>query len=295
VRKFAREIGITLSEVKGSGEAGRISIEDVKAFSRALNAGGRAAPAAVGGGFAPKALPDFTKFGEVTVEKMNTIRRMTVQHMAYCWSTIPHVTQHDEADVGPLEKLRAKYNKLAEPKGVKLTVTALLLKILADVMKAYPKFNASIDVTKDEIIFMKFVNVGVAVDTPKGLVVPVLRNVDQKSLLQIGGDLKTYADKVKSGKIAPDDLAGGGLTLTNIGGLGGKHFTPIVNAPEVAILGVGRADYKPVWDSDAGAFVPKLMMPLSLSYDHRLIDGADGTRFLRALVEAIEMPMLPLE
>jgi pyruvate dehydrogenase E2 component (dihydrolipoamide acetyltransferase) len=294
VRKFAREIGVELREVPGSGAAGRISIDDVKAWSRRLNQGGRsAAPAA--GAVAAKPLPDFRKFGEITVEKMSTIRRMTVQHMATCWSTIPHVTQFDEADVGPLEKLRARFNKVAEPKGVKLTVTALLLKILAQVMKAHSKFNASLDVAREEIILKGFVNIGVAVDTPKGLVVPVLRNVDQKSLLQIGTELKTYADKVKAGKIAPDDLAGGGMTLTNLGGLGGKHFTPIVNAPEVAILGLGRAEFKPVWDTEAGAFVPRAMMPISLSYDHRLIDGADGTRFLRALVDAVEMPMLSLE
>jgi len=290
VRKFAREIGVDIHQVPGNGPRGRIMLEDVKAWSKQLHRQKAQAPAAA----APKAkqvpLPDFSKFGEIEKEKMNAIRRMTVEHMDTCWSTIPHVTQFDEVDVTDLEALRKSFQPKAEKAGTKLTMTAMLIKILGSALKAFPNFNASIDVENEQVIYKKYVNVGCAVDTPKGLVVPVIRGVDGKNMIEISKDLGDLAGNMRDGKINPQVLQGGCITLSNLGGLSGKHFTPIVNGPEVAILGVGRASMKPVWED--GEFVPRLMMPLSLSYDHRLIDGADGTRFMRWIVEAIEQPLL---
>jgi pyruvate dehydrogenase E2 component (dihydrolipoamide acetyltransferase) len=292
IRKFAREIGINVREVPGTGKNGRISIDDVKVWSRQLNEGGAAAPGRNVGapGIKFPTLPDFSTFGEIEKEEMTTIRQMTVNHMAACWTMIPHVTQHDHADITDLEALRKSFQKKAEAAGTKLTITAMLMKVLASALKVFPKFNASIDPETNSIIFKKYFNVGCAVDTPKGLLVPVLRDLDQKNMIEIAAELSAVADKMKSGKISPKELQGGCITLTNIGGLSGKLFTPIVNSPEVAILGVGRGSMQPVWNGEE--FVPRLMMPLSLSYDHRLIDGADGTRFLRWIVEAIEQPLL---
>ncbi len=291
VRKFAREIGVEIGQVPGTGPKGRISMEDVKAFSKRLHQERAASPATVAVAAAKKVpLPDFSAFGEVNREKMSTIRKMTVEHMDNCWSTIPHVTQFDEADVTDLEALRKTFQSKAEKAGAKLTMTAMLIKILGSALKAFPNFNASIDAENGEIVFKRYYNVGCAVDTPKGLVVPVIRGVDGKNMIEISKDLGELAGKMRDGKISPALLQGGCITLSNLGGLGGKHFTPIVNGPEVAILGVGRASMKPVWVD--GAFVPRMLMPLSLSYDHRLIDGADGTRFLRWIVEAIEQPLL---
>lgn len=293
VRKFAREIGVNIHDVPGSGPRGRISMEDVKAWSKQLHRERAAAPSAGGAPAAARKqvpLPDFSKFGEIEREKMSTIRKMTVEHMDNCWSTIPHVTQFDEADVTDLEALRKSFQPKAEKAGTKLTMTAMLIKILGSALKAFPNFNASIDTEKGEIVFKKYFNVGCAVDTPKGLVVPVIRNVNSLNMIEISKELGELAGKMRDGKISPDLLQGGCITLSNLGGLGGKHFTPIVNGPEVAILGVGRASMQPVWVKDK--FEPRMLMPLSLSYDHRLIDGADGTRFLRWIVDAIEQPLL---
>jgi len=291
VRKFAREIGVDINEVPGSGPKGRISLADVKAWSKQLHQQKAAAPAA--GPSAPLKkvpLPDFSAFGKIEREKMSTIRKMTVEHMDNCWSTIPHVTQFDDADVTDLEALRKSFQPKAEKAGAKLTMTAMLIKILGSALKAFPNFNASIDLDAQEIVFKKYINVGCAVDTPKGLVVPVLRDVNTKNMIEISKELGDIAGQMRDGKISPALLQGGCITLSNLGGLGGKHFTPIVNGPEVAILGVGRASMKPVWID--GKFEPRMLMPLSLSYDHRLIDGADGTRFLRWIVDAIEQPLL---
>lgn len=290
VRKFAREIGVDINQVPGNGPRGRIQMEDVKAWSKQLHRQGPAPAAAAAAPAKKVPLPDFSKFGGIETEKMSAIRRMTVAHMDNCWSTIPHVTQFDEADVTDLEALRKSFQPKAEKAGTKLTMTAMLIKILGSALKAFPNFNASIDPEKEEIIFKKYVNVGCAVETPKGLVVPVIRGVDGKNMIEISKDLGDLAGQMREGKINPSVLQGGCITLSNLGGLSGKHFTPIVNGPEVAILGVGRAAMKPVWEN--GEFVPRLMMPLSLSYDHRLIDGADGTRFMRWIVEAIEQPLL---
>lgn len=291
VRKFAREIGVEIIQVPGSGPRGRISMDDVKAWSKQRHQQAAEAPAAAGPATLPSVeLPDFTTFGEVDVQDMPTIRKMTVEHMRNCWSSIPHVTQCDDADVTDLEALRKTFQPKAEAAGAKLTMTAMLIKILGSALKAFPNFNASIDTENEQIIYKKYVNVGCAVDTPKGLVVPVLRDIPAKNMIEISSELGEIAGKMRDGKITPALLQGGCITISNLGGLSGKHFTPIVNGPEVAILGVGRATMKPVWQD--GQFVPRMMMPLSLSYDHRLIDGADGTRFLRWIVDAIEQPLL---
>jgi len=290
VRKFAREIGVDINEVPGNGPRGRIQMEDVKVWSKKLHQQGGGSTVVSAAPAKKVPLPDFSKFGEIEKEKMNAIRRMTVEHMDNCWSTIPHVTQFDDADVTDLESLRKSFQPKAEKAGTKLTMTAILIKIMGSALKAFPNFNASIDLENQEIIFKKYVNIGCAVDTPKGLVVPVIRGVDGLNMIEISKELGEVAGSMRDGKINPAMLQGGCMTLSNLGGLSGKHFTPIVNGPEVAILGVGRASMKPVWQGDG--FEPRLMMPLSLSYDHRLIDGADGTRFLRWIVDAIEQPLL---
>jgi pyruvate dehydrogenase E2 component (dihydrolipoamide acetyltransferase) len=289
VRKFAREIGIAIREVPGTGPKGRTSIDDVKAYAKQLNEG-RAAPTAAGTtGVAPP-LPDFSQWGEIKREPMNNVRKMTVQHMSLCWSTIPHVTQHGDADITDLEVLRKRFADRVEEAGGKLTPTAILLKVVASALKAFPTFNASVDTTNNEIVLKKYVNIGVAVDTPKGLVVPVIRDADRKNIIELSVELTQLAQRVRDGKLAPDDMQGGTFTVSNIGGIGGTYFTPIVNYPEVAILGIGRALKQPVYIDDQP--VPRLLMPLSLSYDHRLIDGADGARFLRWICEAVQEPLL---
>ncbi len=290
VRKFAREVGINIAAVPGSGPNGRISIEDVKAHAKALltQAG---APALAGGGTVRiPPLPDFSKWGAVDRQKMNNVRKMTAQHMALCWSTIPHVTQQDKADITDLERLRKRYAKKAEQAGGKLTLTAMLLKMIASALKVYPQFNASVDLANEELVLKKYVHIGVAVDTPKGLVVPVVQNVDQKNIIELSIELTEIANKARDGKISPKDMEGGTFTLSNLGGIGGSYFTPIINHPEVAILGIGRGSYEPIMIDDE--FEPRLMLPMSLSYDHRVIDGADGARFLRWIAEAIQEPLL---
>ncbi|MBM4156035.1 MAG: dihydrolipoyllysine-residue acetyltransferase [Lentisphaerae bacterium] len=289
VRQLAREIGVAIEEVKGSGAAGRITIDDVKRHSRQVNTGRKihthcaleAAP-----------LPDFSKWGAVDRETMSKIRVATAEHMARAWATIPHVTQHDKADITQIESLRKRFAPRAEAAGGKLTVTAILLKVVAAALKVFPKFNASVDMAGRTVVYKKFYNVGVAVDTERGLLVPVLRGVDRKNIVQLAVELGEISKKTREGKIAPDDLQGGTFTITNLGAIGGSFFTPIINAPEVAILGVGRAAMESVCNRKDATCAPRLMMPLSLSYDHRLIDGADGARFLRWIVEAIEEPML---
>ena len=287
VRRLAREIGIDIAEVAGSGPAGRISPEDVKAHSRALHSRPQA-PALAAATAEP--LPDFTKWGEIEREAMGNVRRITAQHMARAWSQIPHVTQFDKADISDLERWRKQFGKVAEAAGGKLTPTAIVLKVAAAALKRFPQFNASIDIAHEEVIYKKYIHIGVAVDTKRGLLVPVVRDVDQKNLVELAVELGEIAEKARTGKLGLADMQGGTFTISNLGGIGGTAFTPIVNAPEVAILGVARGSQEPVWVE--GAFVLRLMMPLSLSYDHRLIDGADGARFLRWLCDALANPFL---
>lgn len=287
VRRFAREIGIDINTVPGSGPGGRISIEDVKAFAKQLNQQ-KAAPAAAFTGIVAESLPDFTKWGEVERQPMSKIRQATARHLSFAWATIPHVTQFDKADITELEKLRKQYGKKVEAAGGKLTITAILLKIISAALKVFPQFNASIDMAKSEIIYKKYYHLGVAVDTEHGLLVPVIRNVDRKNIIALSVELTQAAEKARNRKLSLDDMQGGNFSISNLGGIGGTGFTPVVNAPEVAILGISRGQMEPVYLN--GNFEPRLMLPLSLSYDHRLIDGADAARFLRWVAEAIEQP-----
>jgi pyruvate dehydrogenase E2 component (dihydrolipoamide acetyltransferase) len=283
---MARELGVDINEVPGSGPGGRISIDDVKAHAKRLVAGaGRGAPSTT-------PLPDFSRWGEIERQPMRAVRRKTAEHLAGAWREIPHVTQFDLADITALEELRKKYAAQAEAAGGNLTVTAIAVKVVAAALRVFPQFNASIDMAADEIILKKYVNVGVAVDTDRGLLVPVIRNADRKNIIQIAAELAQLSEKARSRKIAVEEMQGGTFSISNLGGIGGTYFTPIVNAPEVAILGISRARTEPVFQKNAATFAPRLMLPLSLSYDHRAIDGADGIRFLRWLAQALEEPFL---
>ena len=283
-RRYARELGVDITDVDGSGPGGRVSMDDVKGHARSIITSGG------GGRVASQPLPDFSQWGEVDVQPMRNIRRITAERMASTWATVPHVTQCDKADITDLEKLRQKYAKKVEAAGGKLTITAIALKVIAAALKTFPQFNSSIDVRNDAIVMKKYVHVGVAVDTDRGLLVPVIRDVDRKNIVQLSVELAEFAAKTKSGKLAPAEMQGGSFTISNLGGIGGTYFTPIINAPEVAILGMSRSVTEPVWTGES--FEPRLMMPLSLPYDHRVIDGADGIRFLRWVCEAFEQPFL---
>jgi pyruvate dehydrogenase E2 component (dihydrolipoamide acetyltransferase) len=285
-RRTARELGVDITQVEGTGPGGRISVDDVKGHARAALTGGGGTVARVASG----PLPDFSQWGEVEVQPMRNIRRVTAERLSAAWATIPLVTQCDKSDITELEKLRQKYAKTAEKAGGKLTITAIALKVIAGALKTFPQFNSSVDMAGQSIVLKKYVHIGVAVDTDRGLIVPVIRDVDKKGIVQLSVELAQFAEKTKAGKLAPAEMQGGSFTISNLGGIGGTYFTPLVNAPEVAILGMSRAVTEPVWNGTA--FEPRLMMPLSLSYDHRVIDGADGARFLRWVCEAFEQPFV---
>ena len=291
VRRLARELGIDIAQVAGSGPNGRISQDDIKTFTKKVMAslgGGAQGTAAARPAGALRPLPDFQKWGEVERKPMSGIRRKTAEHLSSAWNTIPHVTQFDKADITELEEVRKKYAKEVEKAGGKLTVTAILAKIVATALKKFPQFNASVDAAGEAIVYKKYVHVGIAVDTENGLLVPIVRNADQKNVVEIAVEIQQLAEKARQRKLSLDDMSGGSMSISNLGGIGGTAFTPIVNWPEVAILGVSRGAIEPVWQD--GEFVPRQMLPLSLSYDHRLIDGADAIRFLRWVVDAIESP-----
>ena len=288
VRRLARELGVDIAQVEGSGNRGRISFADVKNFLQRNTNGG--ATSSTGYAIPQIQLPDFSKYGEVERQTMSGIRRATADHMARCWATVPHVTQFDRVDITDLEKLRKQFGAKAEKAGGKLTVTAIALKVVASALKTFPQFNASIDMASNEIVLKKYINIGVAVDTDRGLLVPVIRDVDKKNILQLTAELTTLGEKARTKKTTLEEMQGGCFTITNLGGIGGTNFTPIVNTPEVAILGISRGTTEPVWNGTS--FEPRLMMPLSLSYDHRAIDGADGARFLRWICQALEQPFL---
>ena len=289
VRRFAREIGLDIGQVPGTGPAGRISVEDVKSHARQLSAGRGAAA-----GPRPSApsvpLPDFAKWGPVETESMSNLRRAAAEHLSAAWTNIPHVTYGDKADVTDMEALRKQFGPAAEAAGGKLTMTAIALKIVAAALKRFPLFNASVDMSRHEIIYKKYYHVGVAVDTDRGLVVPVIRDVDRKNMVELSAELSEVAAKARDRKLSPDDMQGSTFTISNLGGFGGTFFAPIVNAPDVAILGLARSRMEQVYVD--GAFQPRLMLPLMISYDHRLIDGADGARFMQWLVQAFEEPFL---
>jgi pyruvate dehydrogenase E2 component (dihydrolipoamide acetyltransferase) len=287
VRRIARELGVDIRKVSGTGSAGRISMDDVKAYVKRLNEE-RDSQSKGGFGVKQESLPDFSRFGSIERKPMNKIRTITAEHLSYAWNSVPHVTQFDKADISILEKFRKSYGPKVEKAGGKLTVTSVLIKIVSLGLEKFPQFNSSIDMQKKEVIYKNYFNVGVAVDTERGLIVPVLKDVDKKDLTQISVEMNQLAEKARNKKIDLDDLSGGCFTITNLGGIGGTSFTPIVNTPEVAILGVSRGAYEQVYNE--GAFIPKLMLPLSLSYDHRIIDGADAARFLRWVCEVLEQP-----
>lgn len=288
VRRLAREIGVDVNQVKGSGPGGRILLDDVKAYSKLLHQQ-RNEVQHIRAEQHQQPLPDFTRFGEVERQAMSNIRFKTAEHLSHAWHTIPHVTQFDKADITALEEFRKSYAKTAEKEGVKLTVTAILVKIIASALKKFPQFNSSVDMMTKEIIYKHYFNIGIAVDTDFGLIVPVIKNADQLNVIEISKEMNALAEKARNKKTSIADMQGGCFTITNLGGIGGTAFTPIVNAPEVAILGVSRGSIEPVYIN--GKFEPRMMLPLSLSYDHRVIDGADGIRFLRWIIDAIENPM----
>jgi pyruvate dehydrogenase E2 component (dihydrolipoamide acetyltransferase) len=291
VRRLARELGVDIHEVKGAGPGGRISEDDVKTYSKSLlSSVAAAAQSAQAGPFAQPPLPDFGKWGKVERVSMRGVRRKTAQHLWEAWTTIPHVTQQDKADITELEQLRARFAPKAEEAGGKMTVTAIALKVCASALKVFPQFNASIDLAKEEIVYKQYINIGIAVDTDRGLLVPVIREVDKKNIVELAAELTQLSKKARDKKLTPAEMEGGTFTITNLGGIGGTGFSPIVNYPEVAILGLSRSSMEPIWLN--GKFEPRQVLPLSLSYDHRLIDGADAARFLRWIAEAFEQPFL---
>lgn len=291
-RKLARELGIDLSVVSGSGRGGRVKVEDVKAHVKALNLGSKesgqagAAPAAS----APKAdwpsLPDPAKFGPVKREKLSNLRNIISERMSMCWNRIPHVFQFNELDLTELGQFQKRYKEDFKARGSSCSPTNFIIKAMAICLKEFPQFNACLDEETGEIVYKEYVNIGVAVDTPTGLIVPVLKDVDQMTIFQIGKDLKELAKRTRDRKVTQEDLSGGCMTLSNLGGIGGTHFTPIVNWPEVAILGVGKSEVKPRYID--GEVQPRTMAQFTLSYDHRVIDGADGARFMVRLTEILE-------
>ncbi len=278
VRRIARELDVDLSKVKGTGEKGRVTKEDVKTFL-ARDGGG-------GGSGIPEIPPqDFAKFGPVETQPMSRIKKLSGPHLHRAWLNIPHVTNADEADITDLEAYRRDLDSAAKAKGYRVTLVSFLLRASVTALKEYPELNSSVAPTKDALILKRYYNIGVAVDTPDGLVVPVIKDVDRKGVLELSQELSAASVRMREGKITPADIQGGTFSISSLGGIGGTGFTPIVNAPEVAILGATRSVMKPVWDGKA--FQPRLMLPLSLSYDHRAIDGALAARFLRKICDAL--------
>src|SRR5262249_24205501 len=273
-RRLARELGVDLRQVHGSAHGGRVTQEDVKAFVRGLASGKRAA----GTGVAVPPLPDFERWGPVERRPLDGVRRKTAEQMSLAWSVVPHVTQHDQADVTDLEAFRRQ-----QEGGPKLTVTAFALKAAAIALQQFPQFNASLDLAGGQLVLKQYYHIGVAVDTERGLLVPVLRDIDRKSIHELAQELAVTAERARQKKLRPDEMRGGTLTITNLGGIGGTGFSPIVNYPEVAILGLSRSRLQPVVRGEQ--IVPRLLLPLSLSYDHRVIDGADAARFTRRIAE----------
>ncbi|RZI71575.1 MAG: dihydrolipoyllysine-residue acetyltransferase [Variovorax sp.] len=286
VRKFARELGVPLDEVKGSGPKGRITEQDVQGFTRAVMSGQAStkasaakAPAGGGGGEALGLIPwpkvDFTKFGEIERKDMSRIKKISAANLHRNWVMIPHVTNHDDCDITELEAFRVQMNKENEKAGIKLTMLAFMIKASVAALKKFPEFNSSLD--GDQLVLKKYFHIGFAADTPNGLVVPVIKDADKKGVMQISTEMGELAKKARDGKLGPADMSGACFTISSLGGIGGRYFTPIINAPEVAIMGVCKSQIEPKWDGKA--FVPKLMLPLSLSWDHRVIDGAAAARF----------------
>ena len=286
LRRMARELGVDIRKVAGTGPGGRISSDDLKSYAReAVAAAGTAQHES-----AANAVTESTKWGPVVREPMSKVRKVTAKTMTEAWTTIPQVTQYDKVDITELEDIRKQFSQKVATAGGKLTVTAILVKVLASALKVFPQFNASLDLATQEIIYKRYYHMGVAVDTDRGLLVPVIRSIDKKNITEISSELNQLAEKARDKKLSLDEMEGATFTLSNLGGIGGTNFSPIVYPPQVAILGVARARIEPVYTEEG--FEPRLMLPLSVSYDHRIIDGADGARFLRWIVQALEEPIL---
>ena len=286
VRAFARELGVSLALVNGSGPKRRILKEDVQAFVKAELSRPRGA-AAGGAGLSVLEMPpvDFSRFGAVEVKPLTKIKKLSGANLHRNWVTAPHVTQHEEADITELEAFRQEMGEEAQKQGVRLTLPAFLIKAVVAALKAYPDFNASLSADGESLVFKQYFHIGMAVDTPEGLVVPVIRDADRKGVLELARDLMTLSQKARDKKLTPGEMQGGCISISSLGGIGGTFFTPIINLPEVAVLGISRATMKPVWNGKE--FVPRLMLPLSLSYDHRVIDGAQGARFITYLSQML--------
>jgi len=285
VRRIARELGVDLIKVKGTGEKGRVTKEDVAGFLKgpASTAGG-----APPGGIGIPEIPaqDFSKFGSIEIKPLARIKKLSGPHLHRAWLNVPHVTHHDEADITELEAYRKELDATAKDKGYRVTLLAFLMRASVSSLKQFPEFNSSLSPEKDSLVLKRYFNIGIAVDTPEGLVVPVIRDVDRKGITELSQELGAISKKARDGKLAPSDMQGASFTITSLGGIGGTAFSPIVNAPEVAILGVVRSKMAPVWNGES--FLPRLMLPLSLSYDHRVIDGALAARFVRHLSHVVE-------
>lgn len=277
VRRFARELGVKLTSVVGTGEKGRITKEDVQKFVKQAMSAPAATPAVQGSGIPSVPVFNYEQFGEIVNQDMSRIKKISGKHLHACWLNIPHVTQFDEADITELDQFRKENKEMAAQKGVNLTPLVFIMKAVVACLKQYPEFNSSLSEDKETLILKKYYNIGVAVDTPNGLMVPVIKDVDKKGFLELAGELGEVSTRAREGALTAKDMQGGTFSISSLGGIGGQFFTPIVNAPEVAILGVSRHQMKPVWNGKD--FVPRLMLPLSISYDHRVIDGAAGARF----------------
>ncbi|MCA1746995.1 MAG: 2-oxo acid dehydrogenase subunit E2, partial [Bacteroidales bacterium] len=304
VRRMAREAGVDLSEIEGTGPGNRITVEDIASAKKGkddqsadgekkkTDAGSQAKEGTLKREKAIE-LPDFSQWGETKKEKMNTVRRITARTMTASWQQIPQVTQFDEADITDIEAFRQRNKDDYDKKGGKLTVTAILMKISAFALQKFPRFNSSLDTSDNTLVMKQYINIGIAVDTDKGLIVPVIKDTDKKSLEKISVETVELAKKARESEISPEELQGGNFTISNLGGIGGTGFTPIVYAPQVAILGVSRASYRQVFREDR--FQQRLILPISLTYDHRVIDGAEGARFLRWICEVLEDPYALLQ
>ncbi len=289
VRRFAREIGVDIRAVHGAGPGGRIDLDDVKRHARETPA---LEPASGHPARSTGALPDFSEFGAVERVSMSRLRRTIKRNMAASWHEIPHVTLFHTADVTELEQVRRDYRDRAEEAGGRLTITAILLKITAAALRAHPHVNSSIDAEQDELVLKQYVHLGVAVDTPRGLVVPVIRDVNQKNIIEISVELTDISERARSGDLGLEDFRGSSFTVTNLGGLGTGHFTPIIHHPNTAILGIGRAERRPVWSDALNDWEPRSMLPLSFTFDHRVMDGADGARFMAWIADVIRQPLV---